>query len=535
MRTVAVLLAHAAALAFGLYQAFEPVIESRFVRVQAERGDGMLNHYILEHSWQAVSNPDYRGSLFSPPCFHPEPNTLWYSEHFLGSAPAYWALRLGTDHVHAYQWWQILFAGLNFVTFALVARRLGCSHLLALVGAYLWAFGLAHLEQIKHQQMIPRLWMPLAVGSAWTFVLIPTLRGLSRLCLFAFLQCVTCVYTGWFLVMGLAVFVPVAMALRPGGYRELKQFARANGPRITTIAAGWTAALAIAFAPYIVVNRDVSRSYADCTGLMPTVAAWFTGPPGTPWDAVLSPLRETVTDECWLFCGFGIYLLMLTASVHLFLVRRQKRPPDMALAAAALLTAGIWVMLTLATDHEGRSLWELARFLPGATAIRCVSRVYVVVYLFGTVGALVWLTRVSNALPAPLRAILILALAAGVIFEQTGYRPRSFDQADFYTLADRTAGELLGADAGYVSPEYTDTLGERIDDIHGEVFAMWVGMRANVPVVNGYSGRCPPGEYPLGARVQDADLHKWLAGRFRGQLTLVTPDNPLARRVIAIE
>src|SRR5690242_165284 len=112
MRTAAVGLVYIAALAFGLYQTFRPTIDSRFVRVQSERGDGMLNHFILEHSWQAVSNPDYRGSLFSPPCFYPERHTLWYSEHLLGAAPVYWALRLAAGPILAYQWWQILLTAL---------------------------------------------------------------------------------------------------------------------------------------------------------------------------------------------------------------------------------------------------------------------------------------------------------------------------------------------------------------------------------------------------------------------------------------
>ena len=142
MRGVTVLFGYAAVLAFGLHQTFEPTIDSRFVRVQTERGDGMLNHFILEHSWQSVSNPHYRGSLFSPPCFFPEPYTLWYSEHMLGVAPLYWALRFVASYVLAYQWWQIILAGLNFIAFVYAARRLGCSHVLALLGGYLWAFGL---------------------------------------------------------------------------------------------------------------------------------------------------------------------------------------------------------------------------------------------------------------------------------------------------------------------------------------------------------------------------------------------------------
>ena len=64
---------------------------------------------------------------------------------------------------------------------------------------------------------------------------------------------------------------------------------------------------------------------------------------------------------------------------------------------------------------------------------------------------------------------------------------------------------------------------------------MWVGLRANVPVVNGYSGRIPPGDYPWISGVTDERLRKWLAGRFRGRLTILDPDDPTAKRTLAIE
>ena len=279
MRTAAVLIAYAAALAFGLYQTFGPTIDSCFARVQTERGDGMLNHYILEHSWQSVSNPSYRGSLFSPPCFYPQRHTLWYSEHFLGVAPAYWALRLAMPYDFAYQWWQIILDALNFAAFAYAARRLGCLHLLALLGGYLWAFGLVHIDQIKHQQMIPRYWMPLAVYYAWSFALAPAARALNRMLACTFLQCISCVYTGWFLATGLAVFLPLAVALRPGGFANVRRFVKENRRRVLVIVIGWFAAHLAAFVPYIIVNADVTRSYKECTGLLPTPSAWITGPP----------------------------------------------------------------------------------------------------------------------------------------------------------------------------------------------------------------------------------------------------------------
>jgi hypothetical protein len=406
----------------------------------------------------------------------------------------------------------------------------------------LWAFGLAHLKQMGHQQMIPRFWMPLAAYYAWSFALVPAARSLNRMLACTFLQSISCMYTGWFLAVGLAVFLPLAVVLRPGGWAETVRFVKENRRRVAIVISAWTAIHLAAFLPYIIVNRDMSRSYKECYELMPTPAAWVTGPPGTPWDETLGPratdpkqpapgLRPWVSEECWLFCGFGIYALILAASLHLLI----RRPPQFALVAASLLTAFIWTLLTLTLEQEGRSLWELVRLVPGATAIRCVSRVYVIIYLFGILAALVWLTRVTEPLPPSARFVLLSLVAAALIFEQTGYEPPSFEKADFYDIVDRVAERARGADALYVQPAFTDTKGVTSTWVYGEVFAMWVGLRANVPVVNGYSGRGPRGDFPWQEGVNDPALVKWLSGRFRGQLTILEPDHPSSQRVLVVE
>jgi hypothetical protein len=75
MRRLLPLLGYALALAGGTYLAYRPVFDSRFAVVQAETADGMLNHYLLEHSWLAVGDPGYVGTLTRPPFFHPEPRS----------------------------------------------------------------------------------------------------------------------------------------------------------------------------------------------------------------------------------------------------------------------------------------------------------------------------------------------------------------------------------------------------------------------------------------------------------------------------
>ena len=162
-------LLYLAALGGGLYSAYRPTFDSGFARVQVEPGDGMLNHYLLEHTWRVISDPGYRGTLWSPPFFYPEPRVLGYSENFLGSAPIYWGLRLVLPDHLAHQWWMILCSVLNFAAFAAVARWLGCGYPVAALGGFLWAFGVVHVWHAEHVQLIPRFWMPVAAYYAWSW------------------------------------------------------------------------------------------------------------------------------------------------------------------------------------------------------------------------------------------------------------------------------------------------------------------------------------------------------------------------------
>jgi hypothetical protein len=539
MRTAAILLLYAAAAALGTYLTFRPTFDSGFARVQTERGDGMLNHYILENSWLALSDPSYRGTLLSPPCFFPEKYTIFYSETLFGVAPLYWLLRLLLPFDLAYAWWQILLNLLNFAAFAVAARWLKWPHLLALGGAFVWAFAVVHADQIKHQQLIGRFWMPLALYYAVSLLTEPSAKALNRLLGCTFMQCLACVYTGWFLVMGLAVFVPAFAAARPGTAGALKQFARANRGKVFRILAAWGVAMAALFGPYMLVNWGVGRAYEESFGLMPTPSAWFTGPPGSAWSEATAPYRAPVTGECWLFSGFTIYLLMLASVVGLFFGRpaggAAGASVERAVVAASMAAALVWVLVTITPHFGGESLWRAVRYVPGGLAIRCVSRVYLVVYLFGSVAGLTWLGQVTQRVRREWLRLAARALVVGaLVFEQTGYEQSSFARADFYPLVDRAAEGLRGAEAGWVVPRYADPRGEVLEGPYGEVFGMWAGLRANVPVLNGYSGRAPKG-FPAMSELTDEQIRDWLRGKFRGRVRVIDPQAPGKAREVVVE
>lgn len=531
MRTVALVLVYAAVAGAGTFVAFRPAFETGFALATGDRGDGMLNHYILEHSWRALADPGYPGTFFSPPCFAPQRYTVYYSENLWGTAPVYWALRLGLPDAAAYQWWQVLVNLPNFVAFAVAARWLKVPHALALLGAFLWAFGSVHVEFLKHQQMIPRFWMPLAVYHAVALAGAPSVRAAALLLLWVFLQCLACVYTGWFLAVGLLVFVPALVALTPGARGRLRALVVERRGPLALVLVAWLGAMAALFGPYVVANAGRVRGYEECLGMLPTVSAWFTAPPGAPWHEALAPHLATVTGECYLFSGFGLYALALVAAVHTA-ARGRRLGPAGPVAAAGLLAAGAWVLLTLAVTPDGGSAWYAVRLLPGGQAMRAVSRVYTIVYLFATLGALVWLGAAAGRLRPLARGALFAALGAAIAAEQLGVRPLALPKDDFYRDAERLAAAARGAPLVWFVPGGDETGPRRWP--YDDVLAMWAGLRANVPVANGYSGRGPDG-YPPDRAPTEPELVDWLRGRYRGPLRVIDVDAPDRPRTVTIE
>jgi hypothetical protein len=532
MPRLALLPLYLAALSAGTYTAFRPTFESGFAALQTDAGDTLLNHYILEHTWKALADPGYRGSLWSPPMFHPEPLTLGYSENLFGVAPLYWALRPVLPAVLAYQWWMILLNALNFVAFAAVARRIGLPVVLAIVGGYVWAFGVVHLEQLRHQQMIARFWIPVAVYYAWRLAAAPSGRSLNRAAGAVFLQTACCINTGWFLALGLAVFVPLLLFFEPGGWRRAAAFARENWRTVTLILGGWGLAFAALGGPYAAANWGVARGYGECLDYLPTVSAWLAGPEGSFWYAAIRPFRAGVGTECTLFPGLAA---LAAGAVAVVAARRWWNDPawgDHArLAAAAVVAAAALVLLTLDWSHGfGVSGWWLARLLPGGLAVRVVSRVYVSVHLFLALGGLVgvWMLIEAGLRADWAKAAAYAVAAVGLVVEQTGYDPPAFEKDTFYPRVEECAAAIRGADAAYLPSAWGPI------PHTGQLLAMWAGLRANVPVVNGYSGRCPP-DYPPDLPVTDDDLRTWLAPRFRGRVAIVEPCDPRNVRYVVIE
>jgi hypothetical protein len=304
---------------------------------------------------------------------------------------------------------------------------------------------------------------------------------------------------------------------------------------VAGVVALWGLAMAALFVPYMVFSPSSGHEFSECYGYLPTLAGWVTGPPGSRWEQTLAAYSRPEFAECKLFSGFGVFALLLGAVAGLPFLRRRGDPVLYLVVAGGLFAAALWWGLTISRGPGGDSVWWWVRHLPGGKAVRVVSRVYVVVYLFGTLAGLAWLELVARRIRhLQLRGALLAAVASVVIAEQTGLDPFSFERKEFYPLVDRAAADLRGAEAGYLAPRYDDSAGVRGEGPYGEVFAMWVGLRANVPVINAYSGVLPPGAHSY-ETMTDEQIRAWLAGRYRGKVRCVDPLRPGRSREVVVE
>lgn len=361
-------LVYAIPLLVGTYAAFRPTLDTGFERMQADTGDTLLNHYTLEHLHRCLTDRGYCGQLLSPPFYFPQPLVLAYSENFLGGLPLYSALRAFLVEDLAYQAWMILLAMLNYLAMAVVCRWLGCPAVVAAFAAFLWAFGLPHVVQIRHQQLLARFAYPFAAYYAWRLAIAPSLRSLNCLAAATFCQLVCCIYTGWFLAFSMAFFLPAAIALHRGGGQCWIRFLRQQAARIIAITALWILSIGLFVSPYLHANSDLTRTYEECTYYLPTLASWFHGPEGSFWYHTFALLREEVDRENTLFSGLVLLILALGATLRVLGNWPSGRAsPKWVLTAAGLITSGLLVLMTF-NLKDGVSGWQLVRWLPGGGA-----------------------------------------------------------------------------------------------------------------------------------------------------------------------
>jgi hypothetical protein len=497
------------AWAAGTFLAFRDTFASHFARMQGEPVDTRLVTYILEHSYRWLRGMPAHQSLWSPPVFYPAPNTFAYSDSMLSVAPVYWLLRfVGLSPDTALQWWMLVIGTLNYlVCYVLLRRVVRVERAGAALGALLFAFGGARIAQIRHQQLLPHFYTLVAL---FAVIRLFETRAASEQrarewrwpALFitgVVAQCYAEVYLAWFLILSLAIAAAWALAV-PRYRRAFLSGLRRHALVLTVASFAGLVALAPLIVHYGAAAREAGYwDFSMIASMLPRLQSWlYMGSQSWLYHRLAATdIMRAIPMEHEQRIGLGI---ITTIGIIWGLWSARRRP----MVGLTALTALTLVVLTLQWPG-GLTAWHLVYTLvPGARAIRAVSRICLILLFPAAVGVALATDRLRA------HRWLVAALAAIVALEQ-GQALLAYGKT-----AARTRATLV---AEHVEPGCRAFL---FTALHGKedpwlyhVDAMWAEMTLAIPTINGYSGKGPPG-WPFYAAVvrdsaSDAALNQGLA------------------------
>lgn len=474
----------------GLAVAFHPALLSGFGELQINLGDPRLVQYVLEHSWRWLAGHPGHEAFWSPPVFYPAANVGAYTDTLVGSAPVYWLLRaLSLEAGPAYQLWMMACLSLDFLAAWLLLRRaLGLGPWAAATGAFLFGFGVNRLANFNSPQLFPLYFGVLALYGGLRALEPDQSSGRRRAwlaLLFAglCLQAWSTFYPTFFL--GLVLVVATLAGLL---FRESRT-------RLLGLVRAHPIALALGFAACALGLWPLARAHlaaAEELGLrhwnevalsLPNWGSWlFPGERNLVYGSLSdSQLFTFTTAPSQHSNGVGF----LTLALALFGLWQGRRRASVRVASVTLL-----VLLLLSTRLGDLALWRLLyEGLPGARAIRYVARIGMYLPLVAGLGLALALEAAGRR-----SAWLALALGALCLGEQL-HRLPARSEAE-YTDAVRRVAARVDPECDAFVLTTRPRAGEHYPGVRPrltQVFAMWVGLEARKPTLNGFYGNAPRG------------------------------------------
>jgi hypothetical protein len=274
---------------------------------------------------------------------------------------------------------------LCFIAFTAVGCRLKLHPALIAAGSMLFAFGLHRSRLINHQQLLPQFFTPLAIWAAWESVRRPRLLPLTAFGACVFLQLLCGIYLGFFLIVSLIPFISILFFIQPKAFQSIMFFARRQWLAILLFSIALISLCLLTFHPYLSVHHSVGGyAWADVRPYLPAPRSWL--PPWKIADVTSQNAADfsTTVQPALPMAGFIFVIAGIIALICLIRSAIHGENESATLGIAAFGAAIILVLL--ATRWPGDlSPWRiLYNFLPGAHAIRAVSRIDLLVFFYLT-------------------------------------------------------------------------------------------------------------------------------------------------------
>lgn len=494
-----------------------------YYSIAGDLGDSRFNMYVLEHGFRWMVGKDL--AFWSAPFFYPARDVIAYSDNLLGSLPFYAVFRwMHYSRESAFQLWMIASFFLNYVLSYWVMRKFGLSMIGAIIGSYLFTFGLPVMGQVGHAQLFARFMVPIGLYFWLKFLEKKRLRDWS-IALGALLwQIYMGIYTGYFL--GVAYVLTFAsrwfilqsypkhndsmkkkvIELFRGAIRDIqnslallnKSFCR---PFLWIFGAFIIGLLPLVIAYGSVATKMGGRSWNEISSMLPRISSYFRAPQSMVYgqyfhwgDGLPLPWEHMI------FVGFIPFFCLV---IFPFWIRTM--PYNEMQFQSLRIFWGSLVFIFFLTLEVGKfSLYWPIAHLPGADAIRAVTR-FTLVMLFPVgiiTGAMLStiMEKISSSLSLKVasgRRSIFYLLSIGIIFllvkDQLSDFP-SYSKKLTLERVSRVKADMLTA--MQKSGRSTDQVIVWVNKFNNQFFerqidAMLSAQDLGIPTVNGYSGNVP--------------------------------------------
>ena len=487
----------AAFLIIGLLLMFHPMILSGLAMVQTDPGDPRQVNYVLEHSYQWISGNPVHAKFWDQPIFYPVKNTASYTDIVLGFAPLYWLLRLvGVVPDTAFQLWMIASGALNFlVCLFLLCRVMGMSVMAGTGGAYVFAFAGMRVSMLNGPQLLPQFFSLCAVACLFEIFRPSQPEGREHarrpsLWIAVFfssvvLELYAAFYLGFFLLFGLSVALIVALALTDAR-RAMISTIRANLGMVALSCVASAVALSWMAYHYLISQLAFgARQWSEIAGMLPQLKSWINmGPANWLYGWTTSYLDfSRLPDGPEQRLGTGI----VTFAVAVFGFWRMRCCTWGRIAIGVFVAA---LLLSLMYPWNW-SPWQIvARVVPGASAIRCVSRIALLVLVPFSLA-------VAYALDGMKARSAIVALCLIMALEQA-QTTSAYDKQAIRDRVQKVAALVPSKCKAFYFVTSPPESGKKEPWFELQIDGMWAQILTQVPTVNGFSGQIPPMWGPLG-------------------------------------
>jgi hypothetical protein len=225
-----------------------------------------------------------------------------------------------------------------------------------------------------------------------------------------------------------------------------------------------------------------------------------------------------LAHEHHMFLGF-LVILLTALSLYILLEYKNIFNYEKSILIKACLLVALSIFIITLRLPNGWSIWRIIYgVVPGASAIRAVTRIWTMFYFYILVAVTICLDflihRMSNK---QLRVTALSLFCIGCVVEQIVISSPSFDKIKYIREVTQIQ-ELMekNCDFAYVNLPAKEPFWA------SQLSAMWAGIKANTPVVNGYSGKAPPKYGDNQKSMNTYKIINWLGEGRKGNLCIIS-------------